>query len=246
MARSTVEGMKAAYGIPIRPAIGELETPKAMTPIDCADTVFNRRVDQRNAVVEENNRRVKFFEKPAPVPPWNVKEMVKAVRELAKEAFLNRPDKDSKAWGGTLESWQEHAEKTLRDNLIWVTRNYERATGQPYQELLAEIYDVWPETAPPRPLNDEEIGQLRDLQGVFDEVTQKLVAVVGELDKLWEIIEVEREIVKGTAAQGKGRIERLVWWAVSELYDYLKSWTAFKKGTANNLPRPFANRPNGW
>ncbi|MCL6449555.1 MAG: hypothetical protein K6U04_15710, partial [Armatimonadetes bacterium] len=139
MARSTIEGMKAAYGIPIGPALGELDIPKAMTPIDVADLVFNRRVDQRNAVVEENNRRVKFFEKPAPVPPWNVKEMVRAVRELTKEAFLNRPDKDSKAWGGALESWQEWAEKTLQDNLLWVTKQWERVTGQPYKELLAEI-----------------------------------------------------------------------------------------------------------
>lgn len=246
MARSTIEGMKAMHGIPIRPALGELEVPKVMTPVDVADTVFNRRVDQRNAVVEENNRRVKFFEKPAPVPPWNVKEMVKAVRELAKEAFLNRPDKDSKAWGGTLESWQEWAEKTLRDNLLWVTKQWERVTGQPYKELLAEIYAVWPETAPPRPLNDEEIGQLKDLQAVAEEVLQKFIDVTEELDKIWEIVEVEREIVKGTGAQGHGRIERLLWWVVSELYNHLRSWTAFKKGTANGIPKPFEKKPLGW
>jgi len=222
-----------------------MEVTKGMTPVDIADAVFGRKVDARNAVIEENRKKISYLEKHTPIPAWNVPLLVKAVRAMAAEAY-RKQDTPPRTFGGSPQAWADYAEKELRTLLIWAAREPERYGKEPDKELLAEIYKQWPETAPPRPLNDEEIGQLKDLQAVAEEVIQKFIDVTGELDKLWEIIEVEREITSGTAAQGHGRIERLLWWTVSELYDHLRNWTAYRKGAANGIAKPFANRPNGW
>ena len=185
------------------------------SPRLAADRVYNGWAKTISGTEEKNINRGKLYQPPLPWPELDVKDMVQRAKKLAQQYYAEKKSQNPNL-KGTASTWETEAIECLKDNFLYFLRWVEDVELKRMVE--AQVWATWPETAPLRDLNKEELTKLVELQGQADELFENLLqATKDTLDKLYGLAQTERQIIADTAAQNMPLIHLQGGWFVNLL-----------------------------
>lgn len=172
-----------------------------LDPRACAHEAMRKQAEPRVATIEENKKRRERFLETLSLPPWNVWKMLEDAKNMVGEAFTRVEKNPTGSIGaptlGTIADWAQVAERSLRKEI----RRMIRQGGDPDGSLEQQLLAVFPDEAPPRELDKEELAQLVEIQEQVDLLIENLTDTVDDaLHTLWGLVLKEHQIVHDTNA----------------------------------------------
>lgn len=220
------------------------------TPRDVVWEVLNAKSAIIREAIEINEKRRERYQEELPLPKLNCGEMLQMVKEFARKEFIKRKELNNPL-PGTVEKWETEATNFLGEELLRHARRSED------DELLKEVWKVWPEHAPGPDLTPEQIKELVNLQDQADEIMENLLETVkNAFDELQTLIKAEKKIIENTSAvgyDGRGaRIYNNTEWYYRMLREVIqRHWFnnagILKYRTVDEAERDWAeSRPRRW
>jgi hypothetical protein len=173
-------------------------------PLGIATAVYNANIDIILSAITENEKRAARFQKPLPLPEFDVREMVETTRKLVSDAYAMQTFSRNVP-KGTVDDWKTEAIYRLK---VEVCR-YARLDGSP--SLMKQINEIWPDTCPPRDLNEKEKNQLNELQKRLDEVFENTNETLKNvMQEIIQLSQAEHSIIFETNAHESRLIHRQI------------------------------------
>jgi hypothetical protein len=173
-------------------------------PLGIATAVFNANIEIVSAANIENEKRAYRFQKPLPVPEFDVQEMVETTRKLVSDVYATQTFSGNVP-KSTVDDWKTEALYFLKQEI----RRYARLDGSP--NLMKQINEIWPDTCPPRDLNEKEKNQLNELQKRLDEVFENTNNTLKNvMQEILQLSQAEHSIIIETNAHENRLIHRQI------------------------------------